>query len=112
MYTDEYGVQFSDDRKTILACPEDFKGEYVIPADVTFIDDGAFAGILGITRVTFVNSDVMIGEDAFSGCDNIEAIIVPKGTKDLFIKKFEEAYIEQNVTDCINFPKCSNDLII
>lgn len=102
MCTDEHGVQFSDDRKTILACPEDFKGEYVIPADVTFIDDGAFAEILGITRVTFVNSDVTIGEDAFSGCDNIEAVIVPKGTKDLFIQKFEEAYIEQNVTDCIS----------
>ena len=102
MYTDEYGVQFSDDRKTILACPEDIKGEYVIPAEVTLIDDGAFAGILGITRVTFVNSDVTIGEDAFSGCDNIEAIIVPKGTKDLFTQKFEEAYIEQNVTDCIS----------
>lgn len=66
MYTDEYEVQFSDDRKTILSCPEDFKGEYIIPADVTFIDDGAFAGVLGITRVTFVNSDVTIGEDAFS----------------------------------------------
>ena len=101
MYTDEYGVQFSEDRKTILACPEDFKGEYIIPAEVTLIDDGAFAGNLGITRVTFVNSDVTIGEDAFSGCDNIEAIIVPKGTKDLFTQKFEEAYIEQNVTDCI-----------
>ena len=101
MYTDEYGVQFSDDRKTILAWPEDFKGEYSIPAEVTFVDDGSFAGKLGITCVTFVNSDVTIGEDAFSGCDNIEAIIVPAGTKDLFTQKFEEAYIEQNVTDCI-----------
>lgn len=101
MCTDEYGVQFSDDRKTILACPEDFKGEYIIPAEVTLIDDGAFAGKLGITCVTFVNSDVTLGEDAFSGCDNIETIIVPKGTKDLFTQKFEDAYIERNVTECI-----------
>lgn len=101
MYTDEFGVQFSDDRKTILSCPQDFKGEYVIPADVTFIDDGAFAGVLGITRITFLNSTVAIGEDAFSGCDGMEAVIVPKGTKDLFAHKFEDAYIERDVTKCI-----------
>lgn len=44
MYTDEYGVQ-----------------EYSIPVEVTLIDDSAFAGVLGITRVTFINSDVTIG---------------------------------------------------
>ena len=101
MYTDEFGVQYSDDKKTLISAPSHLEGEYVIPASVTYIEGGAFAGILGITSVTFVSSNVIIDEDAFSGCDNIEVIVVPSGTKDLFIQKFEDAYIEHSVTECI-----------
>ena len=35
MYTDEYGVEYSDDKKTLVKCPSDFQGEYVIPDGVT-----------------------------------------------------------------------------
>ena len=27
-HVDKYGVEFSDDRKTLVKCPEDFHGEY------------------------------------------------------------------------------------
>ncbi len=42
MYTDEYGVQFSDDRKKLIKCPEDFTGEYIIPESVETFKHGAF----------------------------------------------------------------------
>ena len=34
-YIDKYGVEFSDDRKTLVKCPKVFKGEYIIPNSVT-----------------------------------------------------------------------------
>lgn len=101
MFIDEFGVQYSDDKKRLILCPKDFQGAYVIPAYVEYIEAGAFAGILGITSVTFTNSDIYIDEDAFSGCDNLMNIIVPFGKKELFIQKFHDAYIEQSVTDKI-----------
>lgn len=100
MYIDEYGVQYSDDKKRIILCPQDFKGAYVIPAEVDYIEGGAFGSVLGITSVTFTNSDVFFDEDAFSGCYNLESIHVPSGTKDLFAQKFRDAYIDCDL-DCI-----------
>mgnify|MGYP006935972971 CR=1 FL=1 len=34
MKTDEYGVQYSDDGKTLICYPKDFQGEYVMPEGV------------------------------------------------------------------------------
>ena len=30
MYIDEFGVHFSNDKKTLIGCPRDFQGEYII----------------------------------------------------------------------------------
>jgi hypothetical protein len=54
-YFDKYGVEFSDDRKTLVKCPKDFQGSCEIPNSVTSIGDGAF-----------------------KWCDNLKEICVPK----------------------------------
>ena len=41
-YFDKNGVEFSDDKKTLVRCPVDFDGKYVIPNGVTKIADSAF----------------------------------------------------------------------
>ena len=41
-YFDKYGVEFSNDRKTLIKCPIDIHGGYVIPDGVTKIADSAF----------------------------------------------------------------------
>lgn len=46
-YFDKYGVEFSDDRKTLVRCPKDFEGEYAIPDTVTSVGNSAFCWLLG-----------------------------------------------------------------
>ena len=67
-YIDKYGVEFSDDRKTLVKCPKDFKGEYVIPDGVTSIGYGAFHNCTVLTSVTLPNSVISISNKAFNGC--------------------------------------------
>ena len=35
MYTDEFGVQFSNDKKTLMRAPQNLSGDYVVPSEVT-----------------------------------------------------------------------------
>lgn len=33
-YFDKYGVEFSDDKKQLIRCPENYEGSYTIPNGV------------------------------------------------------------------------------
>ncbi len=76
-YFDKYGVEFSDDRKTLISCPKEFRGDYIIPNSVTSIGDSAFWGCSGLTSVTIPNSVTSIGEWAFSGCCGLTFVTIP-----------------------------------
>ena len=91
-YFDKYGVEFSDDRKTLVKCPEDFKGEYTIPEGVTCIWDTAFYRCKDLTFVTLPNSVTSIGDDAFWGCSSLKSVSIP--------------YRVTNIGDCA-FAYCS-----
>lgn len=73
-YFDKYGVEFSDDRKTLVHCPKDFQGEYTIPYGVERIKYGAFARCSNLTSIYIPNSVKEIGFSAFrsSGLQSIE----------------------------------------
>ena len=60
-YFDKYGVEFSDDRKTLIKCPEDFQGEYIVPEETETIN-GDFAGVLEFTAKAHFD-DVKLPED-------------------------------------------------
>lgn len=78
-YFDKYGVEFSDDRKTLVKCPEDFKGECIIPNGVTNIGGNAFLGCIGLISVTIGNSVARIGENAFFGCIGLTSVTIGNG---------------------------------
>lgn len=75
-YFDKYGVEFSDDRKTLVKCPENFQGEYVIPDGVTVIKNFAFRWS-SIKSVIFPDSVWIIGDWAFDDCSQLTSVKLP-----------------------------------
>lgn len=76
-YVDKYGVEFSDDRKTLVNCPRDLKGEYIIPDSVTSIGEDAFCNCTKLISVTIGNSVTNIGDKAFYGCSSLTSVTIP-----------------------------------
>ena len=83
-YFDKYGVEFSDDRKTLINCPigrNGSIGEYVIPDHVTIIGERAFDSCLGLTSISIPNSVTIIKEMAFSSCEKLKSIAIPRSVR-------------------------------
>ena len=76
-YFDKYGVEFSDDRKTLVKCPEGFHGGYVIPEGVKGIGKSAFSLCSNLTSIVIPNSVTSIGNDAFYGCSSLTSVTIP-----------------------------------
>ncbi|MBP5477525.1 MAG: leucine-rich repeat domain-containing protein [Paludibacteraceae bacterium] len=71
-YIDKYGVEYSDDKKTLVRCPEDFEGEYIIPEGVTAIGKNAFWKCAGLTSLYIPPSLKKIyGPFSFWGCNKL-----------------------------------------
>ena len=104
-YFDKYGVEFSDDRKTLVRCPEDFKGEYVIPDCVTCIKEHAFANTIALTSITIPDSVITIRNEAFSGCMALKNIYFGKNIETIGERAFyncqslKELQIPSSTTD-------------
>ncbi|MBR4976318.1 MAG: leucine-rich repeat domain-containing protein, partial [Thermoguttaceae bacterium] len=63
------GVLFTADGKTLLSCPLDHTGEYVVPDGVENIGDEAFSGCRALHRIVFLGDVKSVGVRAFSACD-------------------------------------------
>jgi len=107
-YIDKYGVEYSDDQKTLIRCPKDFKGEYVIPKGVTNIGRRAFFQCSGLTFINIPNSVTSIGYSAFESCSSLTSVIIPDSVNSIDWKVFSgctnltSATIPDSVT-CIGY---------
>jgi hypothetical protein len=93
MYTDEFGVQFSDDKKTLIECPKKFEGVYMIPNGVEEIGAMAFANST-VSGVSIPDSVRAIGSGAFSTCYQLHAIELPPHLEELADHAFMFSNIE------------------
>lgn len=83
MYTDEYGVQFSDDKKQLIRASQNLEGDYVIPSDVTrfmttHIDVWGFFGCKKLTSVVIPDTVTCLGNYAFAKCRKLQKVVLPK----------------------------------
>ena len=78
-YIDKYGVEFSDDRKTLVKCPEDFHGAYTIPDGVTKIKRHAFMLCSDIISIVIPDSVIEIEQEGIRSCRNLQSIVIGEG---------------------------------
>ena len=69
----ENGVLFSASGTTLYVCAAKgaTSGDYIVPADVKYVNDNAFAYCTQLTSITFPASLVSTDDDLFIGCDNL-----------------------------------------
>ena len=78
-----FGVEYSDDGKTLIKCPEDFVGEYVIPEGVTEIGEYAFCCCSSLTSITIPPSVTEIGKSTFFVCSSLTSISIPPSATEI-----------------------------
>ena len=76
-YIDDFGCEYSDNKKEFVRCPENYKGHYTIQEGVTSIGDCAFRGCSSLNSVTIPSSVMSIGGDAFAGCSGLASVTIP-----------------------------------
>lgn len=73
-HTQQSGVVYSADRKTLIHCPKNYSGDFEIPIGVETIGIEAFAGCKRLTAVIFPASLKEIKMLAFANCIELKSI--------------------------------------
>ncbi len=73
-YIDEYSVEYSEDRKTLIKAPKDIEGDYTINSGVTTIAKSAFNGCEKLTSIHLPSTFKKLEYAAFIGCKALNAI--------------------------------------
>jgi hypothetical protein len=76
-YSSADGVLFNKEQTTLITCPVDKRGSYVIPHSVTAIGNSAFFYCSALTSVTIGNSVTTVGNMAFAYCHGLTSVTIP-----------------------------------
>ena len=76
-YTDEQGVLFDKEGKTLLCFPAGYTGEYTTPEHIDTIDYFAFAGCSNLTGIT-ITEGVFPRFSAFQNCSSLKYASLPE----------------------------------
>lgn len=72
-FIDEYGVEFSEDRKTLLKFPKD-QTTYFVPEGTETIGNSAFKDCDKLTKLCLTWTVKVVENNAFSGCKNLSML--------------------------------------
>lgn len=81
-WTDEYGAEYSVDMKVLKRVPKEIT-DYSILEGTEIIGDAAFSNCQDIVYVSIPNSINEIGHYTFAGCKKIFSFIIPRGVKSI-----------------------------
>ena len=91
------GVLYVD--KHVLVAKEDvLKGDYVIKEGTKSISSRAFSGCDKLTKITVPKGVTRIPEDAFASCDNLETVVLSSGVKSVDFCAFEDCENLKDIT--------------
>jgi hypothetical protein len=76
-YASEKGVLFNKNKTSLILCPAQKTGTYIIPNSVITIEEGAFYWCRSLTSITISNNVTTIKENAFSVCTSLTSITIP-----------------------------------
>ena len=114
-FTDEWGVEYSKDRRKLLKAPQGLNGTYSIRKGTKIICDWAFGwskfiGRRSLTSLVIPDSVTNIGDYAFSGCSSLSSVVIPDRVTSIGDCAFENCY---SLTDIVipdgvtNIGKCA-----
>lgn len=78
-YASYDGILYNKDMTQFVQVPDGIQGEITIPEGMTAIEEGAFAGRVGMTGINIPSSVTSIESMAFSNCSGLEKISVAPG---------------------------------
>lgn len=97
-YIDKYGVEYTDDKETLVRCPIDYEGEYIIPDNVREIKDRAFESCRGLTFIHLPANLNSIEIAVFIGCSNLRKVEIPNTVCYINTDAFRECYSLEEVS--------------
>ena len=114
-FTDEWGVEYSKDRRKLLKAPQGLNGTYSIRKGTKIICDWAFGwskfiGRRSLTSLVIPDSVTNIGDYAFSGCSSLSSVVIPDRVTSIGDCAFENC---SSLTDIVipdgvtNIGKCA-----
>jgi hypothetical protein len=98
MYINNFGLQFSDDRLTLLKVPEYYNGDLVIPSGVQTIGEFACFKCSNIRSISIPGSVKRIDRGAFSSCDQLKTIVIPDSVTEIYGNIFSSCVNLSDVT--------------
>jgi len=80
---DQYGVEYSDDKKTLIRCPKYFLGEYQVSEGVEIIREQAFSECGYLISIDIPDSVQSIGSFAFKNCKSLSRVKLPNNLQEI-----------------------------
>ncbi|MDE5565725.1 MAG: leucine-rich repeat protein, partial [Anaeroplasmataceae bacterium] len=78
-YSSNDGVLLDLSQEAILlVAPMAALGDYVIPASIKRVGDGAFSWMDSLTKLTIESSDLILGDYAFANCEALTEVVLPE----------------------------------
>ncbi len=111
-FSSEDGVLFNKAKTTLLRCPADKSGDYIVPSTVTVIGEEAFYYCRNLTSVALPNSLKSILEEAFS-TTTLTSLTLPSSLTYVDSKPFCQSYkLTSLEVDAANTNFCSIDGVL
>ena len=91
VWTDEYGVKYSADKKFLISAPNKIK-EYAVPKGTKYIASNAFVNCIELCSISLPNTLEVISNIAFLYCVKLSSITIPKSVKEVGLGAFEGCF--------------------